>query len=138
MEQDLIHILGGAMESYMVPGEVGALKSIYSVSPEVGEAGLASLEEAMATAYHRTQSQLATNQELRDLFYPGFLGGYRDFDDLVPSLLQTDPSEDESWKVEAEATLQKKFYDDELIAEYTRALRRFRSSFERISFLYPR
>jgi hypothetical protein len=138
MELDLIHILGGRMDDEDLPGEVGALKSIYRVSAGTGEAGLASLEDAVAAAYHQTKSQLATNQQLRDLFYPAFLKGHRDFDELLPSLLQTSPSEEESWTIEAQSTLRKKLYGEELVAEYTKALRSRRKSFERISFLYSR
>ena len=71
-----------------LPGEVGALKDIYRVNSGVGDTGLRSLEEAMSAAYCRTQSQLAVSPELQGLFYPRFLEGYRDFDELVPGFLK--------------------------------------------------
>jgi hypothetical protein len=91
----------------------------------------------MGTAYRATQAQLATNQELRDLFYPQFLGGYRDFDELVPWFLERE-SNTESWKAKAEAFLRAKHYDDELAAEYTRTIAHFHQFFEQMSFLYAR
>ncbi|MBV9675454.1 MAG: hypothetical protein JO185_03915 [Acidobacteriaceae bacterium] len=138
MQRDQVHILGGPMGDVMLPGEVGVLKNIYRVSSDVGDAGLQSLKEAMRAAYLGTQSQLANNQALRELFYPEFLEGYRDFDELVPNLLKTDPSQTESWKMEAEAYLKDKHYNNELIAEYTKTLSHFRGFFEQISFLYSK
>ena len=138
MQRDQIHILGGPMGDEIIPGETGVLKKIYRVSSEVGGAGLKSLEEAMSGAYDRTQSQLDTNLELRALFYPQFLEGYRDFDELVPGFLEANPSQAESWKAEAAASMKAKRYDDELIAEYTKTISHFRGFFERVSFLYSR
>jgi hypothetical protein len=138
MDRDRVHIFGGLMGDETIPGEVGALKSIYRVSPAVGDDGLRSLKDAIGAAYHRTQSHLATNQRLRSLFYPAFLEGYRDFDELVTSSLERDSSQAESWKVEAEALLARKHYDAELIAEYLKAICQFHDFFERVRFLYSR
>ena len=121
-----------------IPGEVGALRNIYRVGLEVGDAGLKRLEEAPVLAYYRTQSQLGSNHELQNLFYARFLQGYRDFDFLVPGFLKTDPSQIESWKREAAAYLSTKGYEDELINEYTNAICRWRAFLERMSFLYAR
>ena len=122
-----------------IPGDVGALKEIYRVSSAVGDAGVRSLEEAMLAAYKRTQSQITTNQDLRRLLPPRFLEGYLDLDDLVPGFLETDPSQEQSWTAEGAAFLRRtRHYDDELIAEYMKAICRFRQFFERISFLYSR
>jgi hypothetical protein len=138
MERDQIHILGGPMGDETIPGEVGALNSIYRVSSVVGDAGLKALKDAIGAAYRLTQSHLAANEELRSLFYPRFLEGYMDFDDLVPGLLETDPSQTGSWKAEATALLSKKHYDAELIGEYTETICNFREHFERLRFLYSR
>ena len=138
MERDLVHILGGPMGDETIPGEVGALRNIYRVGLEVGDAGLKRLEEATVLAYDRTQSQLGSNHELQNLFYARFLQGYRDFDFLVPGFLKTDPSQIESWKREAAAYLSTKGYEDELINEYTNAICRWRAFLERMSFLYAR
>jgi hypothetical protein len=138
MQRDQIHILGGPMGDETIPGEVGALKNIYRVGSELGAEGLSGLEQAMGSAYHRTQSELDTNQELRDLFYPQFLQGFRDFDELVPGLMHADPSQIDSWKAEAAACLKAKRYDDELIAEYIKSILHFREFFERVGFLYSR
>src|SRR5262249_4545860 len=122
MERDLVHILGGPMGDETIPGEVGALRSIYRVSSEVGDAGLKRLEEATVLAYDRTQSQLGGNHELQNLFYPRFIEGYRDFDQLVPGFLKTDPSQMEFWKCEAANYLRTKGYEEELITEYMNAI----------------
>jgi hypothetical protein len=138
MERDMIHILGGPMGEDNLPGEVGALNAIYRVSAETGEAGLKGLEEAARMAYRKTQSKLDGNAELRALFPSCFLQGFRDFDELVPGFLASEPSQAESWKAEAAALLSAKRYDAELIAEYIRTLLRFRRFFERVRFLYSR
>ena len=138
MDRDYLHIFGGQMGDETIPGEVGALNSIYRVSPAVGCAGLSSLKDAIGVAYHLTQSHLATNERLRSLFHPYFLEGYRDFDELVPGFLEVDRSQTESWAVEAEALLARKQYGAELIAEYVKTIGRFREFFERIEFLYSR
>jgi hypothetical protein len=138
MDRDQVHILGGPMGDETIPGEVGALKSIYRLSPETGDAGLKALEEAATMAYQKTQSQLDADLELQSVFYPRFIEGHKDFDKLVPWYLNTDPAEAESWKVEAAAYLKAKNYDDELVAEYTKTVCHFRAFFERLSFLYRR
>jgi hypothetical protein len=136
MPMDQIHILGGLIGGETIPGEVGVLKNIYRVSSDVSCAGLKSFERALRAAYQKTQTELATNQELRRLFYPRFLQGYRDFDELVPGFLETDPSQIDFWKAKAEAYLGSKQYEDELIAEYIKTIVHFRDFFERIKFLY--
>ena len=37
MQRDQVHILGGPMGDETIPGEVGALKNIYRVSPDVAD-----------------------------------------------------------------------------------------------------
>jgi hypothetical protein len=138
MERDQIHILGGPMSGEIIPGEVGTLKSIYRVSPEVGEEGVRSLEKALCAAYRKTQSRLDSDAQLQGVFYPTFIERHRDFDQLVPWFLDKDPIEAESWKAEAVAYLRTKNCDEELATEYAKTVCHFRSFFERISFLYGR
>jgi hypothetical protein len=138
MQRDQIHILGGSFGDDVVPGDVNALRNIFRVDAAVGEAGLQALQEALVAAYHKTQSQLAANPELQSLFYPKFIEGHRDFDELVASLLETDPAQQETWKAQSEAYLQARGYGAEVIAEYTQAICQFRRFFERMSFLYSR
>jgi hypothetical protein len=138
MQRDQVHILGGPMGDEIIPGEVGALKTIYRVSSDVGDAGLRSLKDTLRTAYQKAQAELTTNQELRKLFYPRFLDGYRDFDELVPGFLERDPSQIDSWEAEADDYLRNKGYESELIAEYTKTVSHFREFFEQMSFLYSK
>jgi hypothetical protein len=135
MERDQIHILGGPMGDETIPGEVGALKAIYRVSPEVGEKGVSSLEQSLSSAYRKTQSQLDSDPQLQSIFYPRFIERHRDFDELVPWFLNRDPSDAESWKVEAAEYLGTKC-GDELAAEYAKIVCHFRNFFERMRFLY--
>jgi hypothetical protein len=137
MERDQVHILGGPMGDIALPGELGVLQKIYRVNPEVGEEGLRVLKAAIVDAYDKTQIDLAHNPELRGLFYPRFLDGYRDFDELVPEVLRTDP-QSEAWKPGVQSKLQAKGYDNELVDEYVKTFARFRDFFEQMSFLYSR
>ena len=138
MQRDQVHILGGPMGDETIPGEVGALKNIYRVSPDVADRGMALLEELLREAYQLTQAQLRSNGELRSLFYPEFLDGYRDFDELVPGFLEADPSRIDSWRTDAEVYLKSKRYGSELIAEYIKSVVHFADFFERMRFLYRR
>ena len=138
MERDQIHILGGPMGGDVIPGEAGALRGIYRVSQEIGDAGIKALEDATCAAYRHTQGQLDSNAALQGVFYARFIQGYRDFDDLVPWFQRTDPLEIESWKQEALAYLKGRGYEDELAGEYVKTVSHFRAYFERMSFLYCR
>jgi hypothetical protein len=138
MQQDRVHILGGPSGGETIPGEAGALKAIYRVGPDIGDAGLKSLEAATAAAYDRTQAALAVNHELQDLFYPGFIKGRRDYYELVSGFLQTDPGDLDSWKRQADAYLRAEGYGEELMATYTSSIYHFRGFFEQMRFLYSR
>jgi len=137
MCRDKVHILGGPMGDETLPGEIGALQTIYRVTGNIRDAGLRALKDAMIMAYDKTQLHLAENPDLRSLFYPRFLEGRRDFDELVPELLAADPQSD-TWKPGAEERLRAKGYENELVDEYTKTLASFRNYFEQMSFLYSR
>lgn len=138
MGMDSIHILGGKMGDDWIPGDAGALRQIYRVNAEVADAGEEALKVAARTAYRKTQSVLMSNEELRGLFGPTFLNAIRDFDELVPGLLDADTEEIESWKMQAARQLRAKGYKEELVSEYVRAIVHFREFFERTSFLYDK
>jgi hypothetical protein len=139
MQRDQIHILGGTFgHNDIRPGAVGALRDIFRIGDDAAKAGLMSLQEALSAAYRKTQSQLGNNPELQDLFYPKFIEGHRDFDELAASFLESDPSEPETWKAQAAAFLKARDYGDDRSAEYTEAICHYRPFFERMSFLYAR
>jgi hypothetical protein len=138
MERDEIHIFGGLMGDSILPGEVGTLISIYRVSTEVSDLGLQCLKEATAAAYRLTQSRLGSDEELRGLFLPAFLAGYRDLDELVPEFLAAGPDGVESWRADAVGLLRTKGYNPELISEYLDTLCSYRAYFERVQFLFHR
>ena len=99
---------------------------------------MTALEEALVAAYRSTQDQISSNEDLRALFYSQFLVGYRDFDELMPGFLDSDPSQLDSWKTEAETHLVAKGYESQLIAEYIKIIPQARPFFERMRFLYFR
>jgi len=136
MERDEIHIFGGPMGDSTLPGEVGALTSIYRVNPEVADLGLRALKEAAKAAYRLTQSKLDTDEKLRELFLPVFLAGHRDLDELVPGLLAAGPSGVDTWRASTNGFLTTKGYDTELISEYLDTLCNYRAYFERVQFLF--
>jgi hypothetical protein len=138
MERDQIHILGGPMGDDIIPGEAGALRSIYRVKQETSEAGVKALENAAASAYRHTQDQLDSNAQLRTFFYDRFLQGHRDFDHLVTWFLPQEAGVVDAWKVEAAAHLRGRGYEEELAAEYVKTISHFRAYFERMAFLYCR
>jgi len=138
MDRDMVHILGGPMGDDTLPGEVGVLNAIYRVTRETADLGARVLEESLSDAYGRTQSQLDSNRELQELFYPEFVARHRDFDELVPWFFRADPQESESWKEEAAAFLRNRQCGDELAAEYVKTVCHFRTFFERLRFLYSK
>jgi hypothetical protein len=138
MRSDQVHILGGPMGDETIPGEVGTLQTIYRVDSDLSRAGVTALEEALVAAYRSTQDQISSNEDLRALFYSRFLVGYRDFDELMPGFLDSDPSQLDSWKTEAETHLVAKGYESQLIAEYIKVIPQARPFFERMRFLYFR
>ena len=71
--RDQVHILGGPLSGEMIPGSTGAVRRLYRVSPDVGDAGARALEDSLRDAYRKTQSELSTNAELQSLFYPQFI-----------------------------------------------------------------
>jgi hypothetical protein len=138
MSMDSIHILGGKMGDDWIPGDAGALRQIYRVNATTADAGERALRAAARGAYQKTQSALMSDEELRGLFSPPFLNGIRDFDEVVPGLLDAEPDAVESWKTQAATRLRDKGYREQLVSEYVRAIVHFREFFERISFLYDK
>ncbi len=137
-QRDQVHILGGPMSDEIIPGEVDALGNIYRVSPETADAGVRALEEALRNAYRKTQSQIDTNRELQDLFYPAFIERHRDQDELVSRFLEAGLSRTAEWTTGAKDYMKARHYDAELIAETTETICRYRAFFERLSFLYTK
>ncbi len=142
MQRDEVHILGGSTGGQTggptVAGDAGALQAIYRVDPDVADAGLAALKEAVVAAYDRAQAEVAVNRELQDLFPPGFLDARRDYYELVSRFLRADPADLEPWTQDATAYLRARDYSEEQIATYTKSIYHFRMFFDRMRFLYSR
>jgi hypothetical protein len=136
MMRDQVHILGGPLSGDMIPGEIGTLAKIYRVNDETAAAGLAILKQTMKQAYYKTQTAMATNEELKNLFFPDFIERLGDMDKLVTSFLETDPSEQGLWESEASAYLTAKGYPESLASDYMKAIPHFRNFFRRTAFLY--
>ena len=139
MMRDQVHILGGPLSGDMIPGTLGALRSIYRVSSEIDDKGLKGFKESLrAACTPQTRDCIDTNAGLQGLLYPEFVRRHRDFDRLVTFCLESDSPESEGWKDQAAAHLRARDYSEELIAESIESIRQFRGYFERMSFLYDR
>jgi hypothetical protein len=80
---DLVHILGGPIGRCFFPGEVGALKAIYRVSPAVTSKGLYAFRTALRESYRRTLHAMATDPRIRQLFHADFIDTIREWDRAV-------------------------------------------------------
>ncbi|HEX7680253.1 MAG TPA: hypothetical protein VF713_19130 [Thermoanaerobaculia bacterium] len=80
---DLVHILGGPIGRCFFPGEAGALKAIYRVSPTVASKGLAEFRAALCQSYRRTLHAMTTDPRIRELFHEDFLDTIREWDRAV-------------------------------------------------------
>ncbi len=136
MVRDQVHILGGPLSGDSIPGEVGTLAKIYRVSDELAATGLTALKQAMKKAYDKTHTELKTNEELKDLFFPDFIDRLEDFDQLVTSFLNTDPAHQAVWESETSAYLATRGYPEQLSSDYIKAIPHFHNFFRRTAFLY--
>jgi hypothetical protein len=136
MMRDQAYVFGGPLAGSVIEGECGALAKIYRVGDELSETGMNALRRELAAAYHKTQSAMTEDAELRALFFPEFLERLGDFDRLVAKFLQTDAAFEMQWKSQAAAYLSEKNYPDDLTAQYVQVIPQFRRFFERMAFLY--
>ena len=80
---DQIHILGGPIGKNYFPGEVGALKAIYRIPPEIASKGLAEFRAALCQSYAQTLHAMVTDPRIRELFHEDFLDTIREWDHAV-------------------------------------------------------
>lgn len=138
MTFDAIHIFGGKMGDDWIPGEMGVLRQIFRVGPEVSAEGGEMLKQAARLAYRKAQQEIEANQNLRALFLENFLRGYRDFDDLEASYPHSNPERMKLWEHEAAKLLRRKGHSAEFVEETIRAVSHFREFFEYADFLYDK
>ncbi len=119
-------------------GAVEFLREIYRVDRTVEQQGKAALFEALEQAYRTTQDELVNNPELQSFFHPTFVDRIRDWDTIVRKYLDVaeDPAALASWKEEVRAFLGRKEYEQELIGEHIRAVRKYADFLKRYAFLY--
>lgn len=138
MTFDAIHIFGGKMGDDRIPGEMGVLRQIFRVGPELAAEGDEVLKQAARRAHRQAQREIETNQSLRGLFQENFLRGYRDFDDLEASYPGSSPAQSAAWEEESAKLLRRKGHSQELAEETIRAVSHFREFFAYAGFLYER
>lgn len=121
-----------------VVGAVDCLETIYRTGKVVSCQGRELLLKAVASAYQRTHSELASSPQLREFFHPSFVERIRDWDNIVAGFLQieNEPRRLKEWKEETLKIFVQNGHDKNLILEHLITTERFGKFLERYAFLY--
>lgn len=80
---DQAHILGGPIGKRYLPGEIGALKSIYRVSPAIASEGFSTFRSELQLSYARTLDAMTNDPRIRELFHEDFVSNLGEWDRAV-------------------------------------------------------
>jgi hypothetical protein len=121
-----------------VLGAVGCLRDIYRISDDLYEQGQALAKIAAKKAYKKTQHQLSSDPQLRELFEDLFVERLLDWDKLVKSYLRIKPATAASsrWKAKQRELLAEKTYEGHEFDAHMEAIEKNRAFLERHSFLF--
>lgn len=117
---------------------VDCLETIYRPGQATIQQGRDSLHTAMAEAYQKAHSELASNAKLKQYFHPSFVERIRDWDTIVSSYLQIkdDPARLATWKDEMTEKFMQRGYDKNVVVEHLITTERYSLFLERYSFLF--
>ncbi len=119
-------------------GAVDCLESIYRPGQAVFQQGKDLCHKAIADAYRKTRSELASNAKLRKFFHPVYIDRIRDWDAIAKDYLEikSDATRLAVWKEEMTEKYVQSGYDKNEILEHLIAAERYSLFLERYSFLY--
>jgi hypothetical protein len=135
---DMIHILGGPIGLRFHPGEVGALKAIYRVSPAVASEGLAAFRAELREAYARTLHAMATDPRIRALFHDEYIDNIREWDRIVIDFVRNahDVRSTALWRRRTRDRLQRRRIPPEVIEQYVETIEIFKDVLPWFAGLY--
>ena len=121
---DMVHILGGPIGRKFFPGEVGALKAIYRVSPAIASKGLTEFRAALRESYARTLDSMCTDPRIRDLFRASFIDNIREWDRAVIDFVRNarDAKSKSSWQRRTRARLRRRGLPAEIVDQYVKTV----------------
>ena len=117
---DQAHILGGPIGKRFLPGEVGALKAIYRVSPTIASEGLAAFRAELRSSYARTLHAMAADPRIRELFHEDFVDNIREWDHAVVDFVRNarDAGSRRRWRRRTRAHLRRRGLPTRIIDQY--------------------
>ena len=131
---DWAHIWGGLLGTIVRPGALGLLGQIYRVSPELAAEGADILRTATLAARAKAARAIASNPEVRRVFFPSFLANLKDWNDIA--FAYAHGPRPASWKKEIATTLHARGYDSTAVQEIIATLEEYPRIFDNIGWLY--
>jgi hypothetical protein len=121
---DQAHILGGPTGKRFHPGELGALKAIYRVSPPLAREGLALFRAALRETYARTLHALSTDPRIRELFHEEYINTLREWDRTVIDYFRNgrDAASKARWRRRTKARLRRRGIPPPIIEQYLKTI----------------
>jgi hypothetical protein len=121
---DLVHILGGPIGRRFFPGEIGALKATYRVSPSIASKGLDSFRTALRESYTRTLRAMTTDPRIRHLFHADFIDTIREWDRAVIDFVRNarDAESRLRWRRRTRTRLRRRGLPPQVIDQYVKTV----------------
>ena len=121
---DQAHILGGPTGKRFHPGELGALKAIYRVSPAVASEGLSAFRNALRETYARTLHAMSSDPRIGELFHPEYIQTLREWDRAVVDFFRNGRDADSKarWRRRTKARLRRRGIPPAIIEQYLKAI----------------
>jgi hypothetical protein len=121
---DQAHILGGPTGKCFHPGELGALKTIYRVSPAITSEGLALFRATLRETYARTLHAMSTDPRIGKLFHPEYIKTLREWDRIVIDFFHNarDADSKARWRKRTKARLRRHGIPPVIIEQYLKTI----------------
>jgi len=121
---DQAHILGGPTGKRFHPGELGALKAIYRVSPAIASEGLVLFRANLRETYARTLHAMSTDPRIRELFHDEYIDTLREWDRTVIDFFRNalDADSKSRWRRRTKARLRRRGIPPPVIEQYLKTI----------------
>ena len=121
---DQAHILGGPTGKRFHPGELGALKTIYRVSPAVASQGMSAFRNTLRETYARTVHAMSTDPRIGELFHPEYIQTLREWDRAVVDFFRNghDVESKARWRRRTKARLRRRGIPAPIVEQYVKTI----------------
>jgi hypothetical protein len=121
---DQAHILGGPTGKRFHPGELGALKAIYRVTPAIASEGLALFRAMLRKTYAQTLHAMSTDPRIRELFHEEYINTLREWDRAVIDYFRNARNADSKarWRRRTKARLRRRATPPPIIEQYLKTI----------------